>query len=130
MTAAIVELGPGGGRDVDRRLGARLRERRIALGLTQQQVAELVGISHQQSRKYEAGANRISVGRLVALARALGVEVGYFLEGLGTDEPLRLTARQRQALELARDFAALPRQQQEALAELVRTLAGAGTDAA
>jgi transcriptional regulator with XRE-family HTH domain len=73
--------------------------------------------------KYETGVDRISAGRLFALARALGVEPGYFFEGLGGGEPARPTARQRQVLELARSFAVLPRPQQEALAELARALA-------
>src|SRR3954468_25010560 len=52
------------------------------------------------------------------------VEPGYFFEGLG--EPARPTAQQRLLLELARSFAALPRRQQEALADMARALAGAG----
>ena len=95
------------------------------LGLTQQQVAEMLGITYQQLHKYEKGVNRISAGRLHALARALGVDVGYFYEGLGSGEPARPTARQRQMLELARSFAVLPRRQQEALAEMARALAKA-----
>src|SRR5689334_7344824 len=106
--------GRPGAQDMDRHIGARLRERRVALGLTQQQLAELVGITYQQAHKYETGANRISSGRLHALAGALGVDVGYFFEGLNSGEPSRPTARQRQMLELARSFAALPRRQQEA----------------
>ena len=114
----------------DRHIGARLRERRIALGLTQPRLAEMVGITYQQAHKYETGANRISAGRLHAIAHALGVEPGYFHEGLGPAAPTRPTARQRQVLELARSFAVLPRPQQEALAELARALAGAEAEAA
>ena len=101
-----------------------MRERRVALGLTQQRLAELVGITYQQAHKYETGANRIAAGRLHALARALGVEPGYFFEGLGR-AAARPTPQQRLLLELARSFAALPRRQQEALVELARALAGA-----
>ena len=115
--------------DVDRHVGARMRERRIALGLTQQRLADLIGTTYQQAHKYERGLNRVSAGRLHLLARALGVEVGYFFEGLGGGEPARPTARQRRILDLARSFAALPRPQQEALCELVRELAGAEMEA-
>src|SRR6187551_751941 len=101
-----------------------MRERRTTLGLTSQQVAEVLGITYQQLYKYEKGVNRISAGRPHALARALGVDVGYFYEGLGSGEPARPTARQRRMIELARHFAELPRQQQEALCELARALAG------
>src|SRR3954468_5904980 len=114
--------------DIDRHVGARLHARRIALGLTQQELAARIGIAYQQAHKYEKGANRISAGRLHALARALGVDVGYFYEGLG--EPARPTARQRQMLELARSFAVLPWRQQEALCGLVRALAGVEETAA
>src|SRR3954453_1180572 len=113
--------GRPGAQDIDRHVGARVRERRIMLGLTQQQLAELVGTTYQQAHKYEKGLNRIAAGRLHALARALGVEPGYFFEGLG--EPARPTAQQRLLLELARSFAALPRRQQEAITELARVLA-------
>ena len=87
-------------------------------------MAEKVGITYQQAHKYEIGINRISAGRLHQLARALGVEPGYFFEGLGSGERPRPTARQRQMVELARSFAALPSPQQEALCRLARALAG------
>jgi transcriptional regulator with XRE-family HTH domain len=108
----------------DHHIAARMRERRTMLGLTQQQMAEMLGIACQQAHKYETGANRVSAGRLHQLARVLEVDVGYFFEGLGSGEPARPTAGQRQMLELARSFAVLARPQQEALCELVRALAG------
>ena len=100
------------------------------LGLTQQQVAGMLGVTCQQAQKYETGANRISAGRLHQLARALGVDIGYFYEGLGSGEPARPTAGQRRLLDLAQSFAVLPRQQQEALAELARAIAGEAEPAA
>src|SRR6478672_12433411 len=128
MASGPVSAGARAGRsrpqDVDRHVGAKVRERRLALGLTQQQLAELVGTTYQQAHKYEKGVNRISAGRLHALARALGVDIGYFYEGLGSGEPARPTAQQRRMIELARSFAVLPRRQQEALAEMARVLAG------
>jgi transcriptional regulator with XRE-family HTH domain len=70
--------------DIDRYVGARIRARRIMLGLTQQQMAELVGVTYQQAHKYEKGINRVSAGRLYSIAQALRVEVSYFFEGLQT----------------------------------------------
>src|SRR3954471_18754459 len=67
---AQARLGRPRVQDADRHVGARVRERRIALGLTQQQLAELVGITYQQAHKYEKGLNRIAAGRLAALARS------------------------------------------------------------
>ena len=66
--------------DVDRYVSLRIRQRRIMLGLTQQQMAELIGVTYQQAHKYETGINRISAGRLYQIARALGVEISYFFE--------------------------------------------------
>ena len=63
--------------DIDRHIGARMRERRVMLGLAQQQLAELIG-DLSAAHKYEKGINRISGGRLYMLTQALGVEVGYF----------------------------------------------------
>jgi transcriptional regulator with XRE-family HTH domain len=74
-------LGRSRAQDVDRYIGARIRARRIMLGLTQQRIAELVGVTYQQAHKYEKGINRISAGRLYRIAQALGVEVSYFFEG-------------------------------------------------
>src|SRR3954451_10914746 len=122
--------GRPGAQDIDRHVGARVRERRIMLGLTQQELAGLVGITYQQAHKYEKGANRVSAGRLHALARALGVEPGYFYEGLGSGEPPRPTAEQRLLLDLARSFVALSRRHQHAIAEMARALAGMKADTA
>jgi transcriptional regulator with XRE-family HTH domain len=71
--------------DADRHVGAKMRERRIMLGLTQAVIADRLGITLQQLSKYERGLNRLSAGRLWALARALGVEVGWFFKGLAGD---------------------------------------------
>jgi transcriptional regulator with XRE-family HTH domain len=70
------------GTDIDLHLGKRLRRRRRLLGLTQQQVADVVGIRFQQIQKYECGANRISAARLWQLSQALDVPVSYFYDGL------------------------------------------------
>jgi transcriptional regulator with XRE-family HTH domain len=70
------------GNDIDLHLGKRLRRRRRLLGLTQQQLANVVGVRFQQIQKYECGANRISAARLWSLSEALEVPVGYFYDGL------------------------------------------------
>ena len=113
--------------DIDRHVGARMRQRRIMLGLTQHQLAELIGVTYQQAHKYEKGINRIAAGRLSGIAQALGVEVGYFYEGMGqTPEAGAATPQQRLLLELTRNFLALPsRKHQEAICNLARVLANA-----
>jgi transcriptional regulator with XRE-family HTH domain len=111
---------------MDFHVGARMRERRIMLGLTLQALAELIGMTYQQAHKYEKGINRIAAGRLHQIAQALDVEVGYFFEGLETESAIRPNPQQRMLLELARNFVALPsRRHQEALCTLVRVLANA-----
>ena len=97
------------------------------LGLTQQELAELIGVTYQQAHKYEKGINRIAAGRLSSIARALGVEVGYFYEGMDSAvEPTKPSPQQRLLLELARSFVALPsRKHQEAICNLARVLANA-----
>src|SRR5689334_7557355 len=69
-------------RSVDTAIGDRLRERRIFLGMTQQELAEAIGLTFQQIQKYENGTNRIAVARLLELAVALKVSPLYFLKGL------------------------------------------------
>ena len=110
--------------DVDRHVGMKMRERRIMLGLTQQQMAELIGVTYQQAHKYEKGINRVAAGRLYTIAQALGVEVGYFFEGMEADRAFSPTPQQRLLLELARSFISMPsRRHQEAVCSLARALA-------
>ncbi|NJO56444.1 MAG: helix-turn-helix transcriptional regulator [Rhodospirillales bacterium] len=111
--------------DVDSYVGSRIRERRVMLGLSQQQMANLIGVTYQQAHKYERGINRISAGRLYEIARVLRVPVSFFFEGLdgncGEDD---LSVRQRMCLELARNFTQIPNERhREALSQLARVLA-------
>jgi transcriptional regulator with XRE-family HTH domain len=126
-TASLkTKVGPGRSRaqDIDRYVGARMRERRIMLGLTQQQMAELIGVTYQQAHKYEKGINRIAAGRLFTIAQALGVEVSYFFDGMDNERAFRPTPQQRMLLELARNFIGMPsRKHQEAICNLARALA-------
>ena len=70
------------GDEIDEHMGRRLMKRRLSLGVTQQQLATVVGVRFQQIYKYECGENRISAARLWMLATALSVTVDYFYEGL------------------------------------------------
>ena len=67
---------------VDLHIGQRVRHRRWLLGMTQQQLAQSVGIRFQQIQKYESGANRVSASRLWDLSQALDIPVSFFFEGL------------------------------------------------
>src|ERR1700681_2038705 len=110
---------------VDDHVGARIRERRIMLGLTQQQLAELIGVTYQQAHKYERGLNRVSAGRLFEIGRVLNVPVGYFFEGFGEDDVREVPQRERMMLEIARNFADITDERhQDAVSKLARALAG------
>ena len=95
------------------------------LGLTQHQLAELIGVTYQQAHKYEKGVNRIAGGRLYTIAQALGVEIAFFYEGIGAPPSAgKPTEHQRLLLELTRNFVAITdRRQQEAICNLARSLA-------
>ena len=67
---------------VDIHVGARMRMRRKALGLSQTQLAESVGITFQQLQKYERGSNRVSASKLYGIAVTLQASVAWFFEGL------------------------------------------------
>jgi transcriptional regulator with XRE-family HTH domain len=65
---------------IDILVGARLRERRQALCLTQVELARALGLTFQQVQKYECGTNRVSASRLFELSRILSVHINYFFE--------------------------------------------------
>jgi transcriptional regulator with XRE-family HTH domain len=110
--------------DIDRHIGSRLRQKRVLHGLTQQGLADLIGVTYQQAHKYENGVNRISAGRLYVIARVLGVDVGYFFEGLQGESVKEQTPQQRVFLDLARNFRNIrARRHQEAICLLTRILA-------
>ncbi len=116
---------------VDVHVGKRIRHRRWMVGMTQQQLAERVGIKFQQIQKYETGMNRVSASRLWDIADALSVPVSFFFEGLrdgaapgDTTLPGDILA-DREALELVRSYYAIPENQRRQLFELARVLSDA-----
>jgi transcriptional regulator with XRE-family HTH domain len=121
------------GNDIDLHLGKRLRRRRRLLGLTQQQLANVVGVRFQQIQKYECGANRISAARLWSLSEALEVPVGYFYDGLATSprveahveraEGGEVLAR-KETLDLVRAYYQLGERPRRRLLDLAKSLNG------
>ncbi|MEM6465463.1 MAG: helix-turn-helix transcriptional regulator [Pseudomonadota bacterium] len=119
---------------VDVHVGKRIRHRRWMVGMTQQQLAEMVGIKFQQIQKYETGMNRVSASRLWDIARTLDVSVGFFFEGL-EDELSKDDAHvvdvedakgdllaDKEALELVRSYYNIPETQRRRLFDLARVL--------
>ena len=115
---------------VDVHVGKRIRHRRWLVGMTQQQLAERVGIKFQQIQKYETGANRVSASRLWDIADTLDVQISFFFEGLETDADHKSGSDQvpgdllgdKEALDLVRSYYAIPENQRRRLFELARVL--------
>lgn len=117
---------------VDVHVGKRIRQRRWLVGMTQQKLAECVGIKFQQIQKYETGANRVSASRLWDIGDALEVDVAFFFEGLreegGKEQPEQATTvpsdmmGDKEAMDLVRSYYAIPENQRRRLFELARVL--------
>jgi transcriptional regulator with XRE-family HTH domain len=69
---------------IDIQVGNRVRIRRMLIGMSQEKLGDLLGLTFQQVQKYEKGVNRIGAGRLFEVARILNVPVDFFYEGVGT----------------------------------------------
>jgi len=67
---------------IDRHVGLRIRMRRKELGISQERLADSIGLTFQQVQKYERAANRVSASKLWEMARALNTSIAYFYEGL------------------------------------------------
>jgi len=116
---------------VDVHVGKRIRHRRWLVGMTQQQLAQSVGIKFQQIQKYETGANRVSASRLWDIAESLDVDVSFFFEGLASEEEAQQEHASsvpadilgdKEALELVRSYYAIPENQRRRLFDLARVL--------
>jgi transcriptional regulator with XRE-family HTH domain len=129
MVKASQEPLRGRAQDVDRHVGARMRERRIMLGLTQQQLADQIGVALQQAHKYERGMNRMAASRLYKAAQVLGVGVSYFFEELHDGgRTFRAPPQQRLLAGLMHSLTTARPEHQQAICSLVRTLAGSGRE--
>ena len=73
----------------DIKIGQRVRARRLEIGMSQERLAEAIGVTFQQCQKYEHGANRIACSRMIDIAAALNAPVSYFFEGIGPAEKAR-----------------------------------------
>ena len=73
-------MGPKEPNEIDRLVGSRVRQRRMQLGMSQEHLAEQLGVTMVQVQKYEKGVNRIGASRLHKIAGLLGVPIGAFFE--------------------------------------------------
>ena len=117
---------------VDVHVGKRVRHRRWMVGMTQQQLGDIVGIKFQQIQKYETGMNRISASRLWDIAQALDVSISFFFEGFDEEKGAETVAAtetlqgdllaDKEALELVRSYYSIPEAQRRRLFDLARVL--------
>lgn len=130
--------------EIDLHVGRRLRRRRRLLGLTQQQLAQSIGIRFQQVQKYECGANRVTASRLYELASALQAPVSYFYEGLSTGNSAIINnvtpandsdlgsdlMSQKETMELIRAYYRLGERPRQRLLDLAKALQDDASDVA
>ncbi|RBI87697.1 transcriptional regulator [Rhodosalinus halophilus] len=116
--------------EIDVEVGSRIRQRRIALGMSQTELGRLAGVKFQQIQKYETGANRVSASRLWAIASALGVPVMHFFEGVQADgkggtapqAPGDELLQDARAVRLVRHFLKLPDDQKKVVLDMVTSM--------
>jgi transcriptional regulator with XRE-family HTH domain len=131
--AALADHDPQDRHPVDRQVGLRIRMRRKELGVSQEKLAEALGLTFQQIQKYERATNRVSASKLFEFARTLKTHVSYFYgdlsESAETGAPPTASPAIHDFLltpegpELAALFQKLPRRVRRKLMELVRVLA-------
>ena len=108
---------------VDQTIGAIIYSLRLAKGLAREQLAKAIGVTHQQLQKYEKGVNRMSTGRLVLIAKALGESVSYFYKDLDLSSEPTITQHQRICIEISRNFMQIrDPKHQDAVNTLVKSL--------
>ena len=81
----------GGPVDHDKVIGANLNKIRLAMQLSQQELAKLAGVTFQQIQKYEKGTNRLSASRLVRISNALDVDIDVFFDGVIDTTPKKIS---------------------------------------
>jgi transcriptional regulator with XRE-family HTH domain len=118
---------------IDKFIGEKIYSLRLAQGLSRDQLSKVIEVTHQQLQKYEKGINRISVGRLVLIARALDKGISYFYEGLEEKDNKEeiVTYHQRLCIEVARNFMKIKNpEHQHAVNKLIKSLLLTSTKAA
>jgi transcriptional regulator with XRE-family HTH domain len=80
MKKAKGKTSPRSASAVDRYIGARMREQRLTLSISQEQLGRKLGVSFQQIQKYESGKNRVSAARLFLICKALNVSLSSMFE--------------------------------------------------
>ena len=110
--------------EIDARVNARIKERRLSLGLSRQQFADLLDVSYALIRKYDEQQYRVFAGRLYEIAEILSVPIEFFYEEIDKTTQSHVS-RQRLLLEMTRSFVAIQNERhKEAVSKLAQALAG------
>ena len=112
--AARYGRGTGVPDPIDVHVGARIRTRRLLVGMNQETLARALDLTFQQVQKYEGGANRVSASRLSQIAKVLGVPIAYFFTGLEAgavvdahEREMRERMQRPETIELIRSYYAI-----------------------
>lgn len=117
---------------IDREIGERIRMQRTLRAMSQETLADKVGLAFQQIQKYEKAKNRVPASRLLDIAKALRVSVGTLLPGADSVEEPRQAATVRTLLsdrtgaEMITSYMALPINQRRAVTQLITAMAESG----
>lgn len=104
---------------IDKYIGDKIHQTRIAMGLSRQQLAEAIDVTHQQLHKYEKATNRISASKLIMIADVLKMPIESFFE---KDEGYSTTNQQRLTLQAVRNMNSLGSKERYAVCQLIRIL--------
>ncbi len=111
-------------RKVDVYVGRRIRHRRWLIDISQQELAERVGLRFQQIQKYETGSNRVSASKLWEISRVLNVPVEYFFKGQEQDDTEReYFLDDRNAVLLVASYYKIPEEKRKSFFEMAAALA-------
>lgn len=111
---------------IDHFIGVQIRARRLAIGVSQEAMAEAIGVSFQQIQKYEKGANRVSAAALVRIAKVLRCQVGAFVPESEAGSAAIAAFDDSTLKSLAEHIPRLNREGRQILVELAAALATAG----
>ncbi|KRQ99314.1 helix-turn-helix domain-containing protein [Bradyrhizobium valentinum] len=114
----------------DKIIGERIRTRRLEKHISQSELGDMLGVSFQQVQKYEKGVNRVGSSRLMELAKALDIEVSYFLDERKrppAERPVAAFMATREGIQMAEAMLAINNHEvRQGLIDLARKLAAAG----
>ena len=99
---------PKGPNPIDKHVGSRIRERRKQLEMSQEKLAEKLGLTFQQIQKYERGSNRVAASKLYEISVALRASVEFFFEHLTPPNGLASGVAEAPSNEFRHDFIMTP----------------------